>query len=323
MWNNQIQTSANWAGNGRIQTNSNTLTVSSIFTNYISSGNAFISSIYTNYISSGNGFISVLSVSQLNVSSINLPAFEASNWSLYPAISDVNISNYNINNVNSLSSSRISTNFIYSKQSEITELNTSSFQFTTGIGREIGLSSILANSAVFIPNADDTDGIIAFANRDVDAIYGVITTSENRSSFSVGAANNLTLVAASSIQMFGANGIDMRTNTNRFIRRATTALSIDASGVVINAEEFNTNALVSTNAITTDSIRANTYYNLPSSFITTWSLYPAISSVHGELDMFNLPQYDINDFKNINGKMCKNTALNCDQLHNSAFFSVE
>jgi hypothetical protein len=245
----------------------------------------------------------VLSVSQLNVSSINLPAFEASNWSLYPAISDVNISNYNINNVNSLSSSRISTNFIYSKQSEITELNTSSFQFTTAIGRDIGLSSIIANSAVFIPNAEDSDGIIAFANREVDAIYGVITTSENRSSFSVGAANNLTLVGASSIQMLGSDGIDMRTNTNRIIQMTTTALSIDASGVVINAEEFNTNALVSTNAITTDSIRANTYYNLPSSFVNEWSLYKAISTVTAEKDILNQPQYNIQDFLNINGAL--------------------
>ena len=88
IWNGNYQAPL-WSGTNSI-------------TSGINSSNIKISSIQVNYISSGLIQSGILSTLTLNVSSINgsnITEYSNSNWSKYPAIQDVNISNYNINNI--------------------------------------------------------------------------------------------------------------------------------------------------------------------------------------------------------------------------------
>lgn len=308
---NSYITSPNWSGN-TTNTKITNLTVKNLTASNINTSSIYGYSADFNVVDASvvkTGYVVLNDTIMTTVNNILYVNGEAvftpssfstiSDWSYFPAKTDVIMSNHNINNINNVNASNVnasnvltnfinastilasnivtykinpiyisslhsSTNILYASNATITTLYTSSFGFETAIGKDIGISSMLTNVAIFTPQGDDTDAIIGFASRDVNEIYGVITTSENRSSFSIGAANNLSFAATSSIQMYGADGIDMRTNINRDIRIKTTALGIDASGIIIkadqvniNANQINTNAYMSTNAIQADLIIAN------------------------------------------------------------------
>jgi hypothetical protein len=149
-----------------------------------------------------------------------------------------------------------------------TNVKTSSLQFVDAVGRNLIISSIIQNRSIYTPDEEDSDGLIAFTNRGLDEFYGIITTSDNRSTFSIGGATNLGLLGASTIQMLGIRGIDIKTIRSdadpTAITIDTDALGITANALVaiipeitLNAGQINTNAYMSTNVIHADLILGN------------------------------------------------------------------
>lgn len=98
MWNGQsIQSLPLWSGNPKTNaTIPNNLIVSSLQTNFISTAIINVSSIFTNFVSSATANIPNLNVSTINGS--KLSNYSASNWSYYPALSQVEMAYNNIHN---------------------------------------------------------------------------------------------------------------------------------------------------------------------------------------------------------------------------------
>ncbi len=366
MWNNQIQTSANWAGSGNNNAKQKSLTVdnlnaSSIYAYY--AGITYISSsvLATGFINLNSNIITAIDgILYVDGVAFAVPSTLSSiaDWSYFPALTNVNmnnstiknalgistnyltasniqnttlnnttlnnttINNTTLNNTNinsrfingrnlnvstintrSISSINISTGALKASYADIPFVKTSTLEFETALGRDMAISSMILNRSIYIPDDTGSDAFIIFFDSTFTETYGAITTGNNRSTFLIGSANDLALVGQSSIKMLGNKVIELNTIRDDI---EPTYIQLNTNAVVIDADLILTQAAMSTNSITADSIdtriiTADTYINIPSSFINTWSYYPALSTVHAELDLFNLPQYDIKDFRNING----------------------
>ena len=242
-------------------------TISNVILKNVNVNSAFIygRDIYSSTLTTKIANISLGIVSSLVASNAIIPKLNAysivnntlSSGSIFANnISSTLLTANTINNV-LLSSSYISANTLYTPYADLPYIKGSSIEFTTALGQTMAVSSILQNRSFYTPDADDTDPLIAFTNRDFSEFYGLITTSENRSTFGIAGTNNLTLLGVSTATLYGVDGVNIRTNSDRIIQMTTTGLAIDASGVVINADFFNTNAYMSTNAIAADLILAN------------------------------------------------------------------
>lgn len=242
--------------------------------------------INNTFFNGRNVTISTLTANVANTSLVNTNSIVASNGNinkLYagnietPNISSIKIFTNSIstalltaNTINNIliSSSYTSTNSLYAQTAEIPVLKTSSLEFVDSVGRNLLISSILQNRSIYTPDEEDNDGLIVFTNKELDSVYGLITTSENRSTFSIAGATNLGLLAVSTIQMLGFRGIDIKTvrsdDDPTSITVDTDALGITAKAIVavvpeiiLDAGVINTNAYMSTNVIHADLIIAN------------------------------------------------------------------
>ena len=184
---------------------------------------------------------------------------------------NLNVSTISIRNI---SSTQISTNALYAQYAFIPFIQTSTLEFETALGRDVAISSMVANRSLYIPDEFDNDGAIFFANKELDGFYGTITTTDNRSTFVMAGGNNVGLLSLSTIQLLGSRGIDIKTVRSDLdpttIVIDTDALGITAKAIVaivpdvtlitsniifnanivdISANQLNTNAFISTNAV--------------------------------------------------------------------------
>ncbi len=225
-----------------------------------------VKDIYSKTLTASNA----VTTSNLNATTISNVTLNNSN------INSVFINGRNLNvstiNIRSISSTQISTNVLNAQFADIPFIQTSTLQFTTALGRDVAISSLLAHTSLYVPDAEDNDAGIFFANNfneNIEAqIYGAITTGDNKSTLVLAGANNLGLLATSTIQMLGIRGIEIRTTRSdedpTTITIDTDALGITAKAIVaivpeitFSASTINTDAQMSTNIVAGDVLRFN------------------------------------------------------------------